>query len=154
MQSLVQFLLPAPLVHWSTYMQPNDERCVVQPLEPYDFIETVMIYCYVASHKKPISCVTHCVVCVFSCFPEKICSIQSSKDVHMGSSFQIFCVFKKECSKLIYRDNVPLHSINLNSTAVSVSIVNLTRTTTVTCKCHGEPEPCGTDITPGCMYAT
>ncbi|KAK3556612.1 hypothetical protein QTP70_010809 [Hemibagrus guttatus] len=67
----------------------------------------------------------------------------------MGSSFHIYCIFKKECNRLIYQDEVSLNYSSLNSTAVIMSVVNLTRTTTFTCKCQNEPEPCGTDIVPG-----
>ncbi|MCJ8729794.1 hypothetical protein PDJAM_G00110580 [Pangasius djambal] len=80
---------------------------------------------------------------------EKICSVHSNHEVHMGSSFQIYCIFKKECSRLIYQDEVSLNYSSLNSTVVIISIVNITRTTTFTCKCRNEPEPCGTDIVPG-----
>ncbi|KAL7832692.1 hypothetical protein SRHO_G00297100 [Serrasalmus rhombeus] len=80
---------------------------------------------------------------------EKICSIHSSKEVHMGSSFQVYCIFKKECTTLIFRDNVPLQCTSSNTTHVSLSIVNVTRATTLACRCEGNPEPCGTDITPG-----
>ncbi|XP_072540439.1 interleukin-12 receptor subunit beta-2 [Salminus brasiliensis] len=79
---------------------------------------------------------------------EKVCTIHASKEVHMGSSFQIYCVFKKECNKLIYQNKVPLHYTSFNLTAV-MSVVKLTQATTFTCKCHNHPEPCGTDITPG-----
>lgn len=95
------------------------------------------------------------IICiVFSCFLEKICSVHSKHEVHMGSSFQIYCIFKKECNRLIYQDEVSLNYSSLNSTVVIMNIVNLTRTTTFTCKCHNEREPCGTDIVPGCTYAT
>ncbi|KAG7326233.1 hypothetical protein KOW79_009634 [Hemibagrus wyckioides] len=80
---------------------------------------------------------------------EKICSVLSNHEVHMGSSFHIYCIFKKECNRLIYRDEVSFNHSSLNSTAVIMSVVNLTRTTTFTCKCQNEPEPCGTDIIPG-----
>ncbi|XP_060776005.1 interleukin-12 receptor subunit beta-2 [Neoarius graeffei] len=80
---------------------------------------------------------------------EKICSVHSKNEVHMGSSFQIYCIFKKECNRLIYQDEVSLNYSSLNSTVVIMNIVNLTRTTTFTCKCHNEREPCGTDIVPG-----
>ncbi|XP_060723494.1 interleukin-12 receptor subunit beta-2 [Tachysurus vachellii] len=80
---------------------------------------------------------------------EKICSVLSNHEVHMGSSFQIYCIFRKECNRLIYRDEVSFNYSSLNSTVVIMSIVNLTRTTTFTCKCQNEPEPCGTDIVPG-----
>ncbi|GAA6082138.1 interleukin-12 receptor subunit beta-2 isoform X1 [Tachysurus ichikawai] len=84
---------------------------------------------------------------------EKICSVLSNHEVHMGSSFQIYCIFRKECNRLIYRDEVSFNYSSLNSTVVIMSIVNLIRTTTFTCKCQNEPEPCGTDIVPGCTYA-
>lgn len=94
------------------------------------------------------------IICaVFSCFLEKICSVLSNHEVHMGSSFHIYCIFKKECNRLIYQDEVSLNYSSLNSTVVIMRIVNLTRTTTFTCKCRNEPEPCGTDIVPGCTYA-
>ncbi|XP_053492611.1 interleukin-12 receptor subunit beta-2 [Ictalurus furcatus] len=80
---------------------------------------------------------------------EKICSVLSNHEVHMGSSFHIYCIFKKECNRLIYQDEVSLNYSSLNSTVVIMRIVNLTRTTTFTCKCRNEPEPCGTDIVPG-----
>lgn len=94
------------------------------------------------------------IICpMFSCSLEKICSVYSNHEVHMGSSFKIYCIFKKECQRLIYQDEVSLNYSNLNSTVVIMSIVNLTQTTTFTCKCRNEPEPCGTDIIPGCTYA-
>ncbi|TSL22042.1 Interleukin-12 receptor subunit beta-2 [Bagarius yarrelli] len=80
---------------------------------------------------------------------EKICSVHSNHEVNMGSSFQIYCIFKKECKRLIYQDEVPLNYSSLNSSVVIMSIENLTRTTTFTCKCQNDPEPCGTDIVPG-----
>ncbi|KAF7711852.1 interleukin-12 receptor subunit beta-2 isoform X2 [Silurus meridionalis] len=80
---------------------------------------------------------------------EKICSVHSKHEVHMGSSFQIYCIFRKECNKLVFQDEVLLKHSSLNSTTVIMSIVNLTRSTTFTCKCQHEPEPCGTDIIPG-----
>uniref|UniRef100_W5KW27 Interleukin 12 receptor, beta 2a n=1 Tax=Astyanax mexicanus TaxID=7994 RepID=W5KW27_ASTMX len=79
---------------------------------------------------------------------DKICTIHSSKEVLMGSSFQIYCVFKNECNKIIYRDNVPLPYNSSNLTAV-MNIVKLTQATTFTCRCKDRPEPCGMDITPG-----
>ncbi|KAL6458073.1 hypothetical protein MHYP_G00333030 [Metynnis hypsauchen] len=81
---------------------------------------------------------------------EKICSIHSSKEVHMGSSVQIYCViFKKDCKTLIFRDNVQLQCTDCNTTHVRMSIENVTQATTLACRCEGNPEPCGTDITPG-----
>ncbi|XP_062853151.1 interleukin-12 receptor subunit beta-2 [Trichomycterus rosablanca] len=80
---------------------------------------------------------------------EEVCSVHSSKEVHMGSSFQIFCIFRKNCDKFVYRDEKLLNDSSQNSTAAIVKIVNLTRRTTFTCKCNNMPEPCGTDIIPG-----
>ncbi|KAF5899046.1 Interleukin-12 receptor subunit beta-2, partial [Clarias magur] len=78
----------------------------------------------------------------------KICSVHSNQEVLMGSSFTIYCIFKKNCDKLIYQDEMVLSDSSGNST-VAINIVNLTRTTTFTCKCVNEPEPCGADIVPG-----
>ncbi|KAM9482537.1 interleukin-12 receptor subunit beta-2 isoform 2-T2 [Clarias gariepinus] len=80
---------------------------------------------------------------------EKICSVHSNQEVLMGSSFTIYCIFKKECNKLVYQDEMVVSGSSWNSTVAIMNIVNLTRTTTFTCKCVNEPEPCGTDIVPG-----
>ncbi|KAI4883349.1 hypothetical protein NFI96_011197 [Prochilodus magdalenae] len=80
---------------------------------------------------------------------EKRCSVHASNEVHMGSSFPIYCVFKNECKARIYQDKKELQCSSCNSTYVRKDIVNLTQTTTFTCKCIGFSEPCGIDITPG-----
>ncbi|XP_026854616.2 interleukin-12 receptor subunit beta-2 [Electrophorus electricus] len=81
---------------------------------------------------------------------EKICIVHSSKEVHMGSSFQISCIFKKDCNKMIHQDEVLVNNkSSFNSTMAIMSIVNLTKHTTITCKCDDHVEPCGMDITPG-----
>ncbi|XP_076870906.1 interleukin-12 receptor subunit beta-2 [Brachyhypopomus gauderio] len=81
---------------------------------------------------------------------EQICIVHSSKEVHMGSSFQVSCISKKVCKKSIYQDGVEKNNaINFNSTVAVINVVNLTQSTTFTCKCGNHLEPCGMDITPG-----
>ncbi|XP_051987123.1 interleukin-12 receptor subunit beta-2-like [Xyrauchen texanus] len=82
---------------------------------------------------------------------ETVCTVRSSggKEVLVGSSFSIFCVFNKQCTKIIFRDKKEIEHASLNSSAVSVDVKNLTKFNTFTCKCKEDPEPCGIDITPG-----
>ncbi|XDV35711.1 hypothetical protein PO909_005605 [Leuciscus waleckii] len=79
-----------------------------------------------------------------------VCSVRSStgKEVLLGSNFTISCVFKKECTKQMFR-NGHIYKQFPKSNEVSVYVENLTALSIFTCKCMEDPEPCGIDITPG-----
>ncbi|XP_051996821.1 interleukin-12 receptor subunit beta-2-like isoform X1 [Xyrauchen texanus] len=80
-----------------------------------------------------------------------VCTVKSSggKEVLVGSNFTVSCLFKNQCTKLIFQDKKKLMHVEFNSSVVSVDVKNLTKFSIFTCKCMKDPEPCGIDITPG-----
>ncbi|KAG1938533.1 interleukin-12 receptor subunit beta-2 [Pimephales promelas] len=79
-----------------------------------------------------------------------VCTVSSStgKEVLLGSNFTVSCIFKKECTKQMFQDEIMYKQLP-NSNEVSVYVENLTKLSIFTCKCTEDPEPCGIDITPG-----
>jgi len=84
-----------------------------------------------------------------------VCTVSSStgKEVLLGSNFTVSCIFKKECTKQMFQDEIMYKQLP-NSNEVSVYVENLTKLSIFTCKCTEDPEPCGIDITPGCKLLT
>lgn len=84
-----------------------------------------------------------------------VCTVRSNrgKEVLLGSNFTVSCIFKKECTKQMFR-NGQIYKQFPYSNEVSVYVENLTTLSIFTCKCMEDPEPCGIDITPGCKLLT
>lgn len=78
-----------------------------------------------------------------------VCTVRSSagEEVLFGSNFTISCIFNKNCTKEIFRNN-KLIAFKPSSSVVSVE--NITELSTFACKCKDTQDLCGIDITPGC----
>ncbi|KAF4112282.1 interleukin-12 receptor subunit beta-2 isoform X2 [Onychostoma macrolepis] len=94
-----------------------------------------------------------CFILATGAHGETVCTVRSSKGekVLLGSNFTFSCIFNKQCTKLMFRDETLIKYKQFpNSSEVSVDVENLTVPSTFSCKCKVEySEPCGIDIKPG-----
>lgn len=91
------------------------------------------------------------VVAMLTCTGEKSCVIWSTVGsvIELGSSFQVFCVFKYKCT-FSMKDH-PLTEQTphrLNSTTVYFDVTNITMDKTYICECKDHPtlDSCGLDV--------
>ncbi|KAM3620479.1 uncharacterized protein V6R79_024118 [Siganus canaliculatus] len=87
------------------------------------------------------------------CAGEKSCAIQSSAGpvVQRGSSFEVYCTFKRTCKKrmISYPKPTP-QSQEYNTTTIYFKVANITEDRTYSCRCFSPLlDPCGLDIFAG-----
>ncbi|XP_059426915.1 interleukin-12 receptor subunit beta-2-like [Carassius carassius] len=94
-----------------------------------------------------------CIILATSAQGGTVCTVKSSKgeNVLLGSSFTFSCIFKKQCTKLMFWNRTQIKYKQFhNSSEVSADVENLTAPGTFSCNCKEErSEPCGIDIKTG-----
>ncbi|KAM4549445.1 interleukin-12 receptor subunit beta-2 isoform 1-T1 [Odontesthes bonariensis] len=92
------------------------------------------------------------VLAVQLCVGETSCFFWSTAgyEVHIGSSFEVYCTFNCKCKGSMYRDNniTPERHKEWNTTTIYLSVTNITEKRTYSCRCP-PGDPCGKDISAG-----
>ncbi|CAN9500601.1 unnamed protein product [Ophioblennius macclurei] len=96
------------------------------------------------------------VVAVQICIGKKACDIWSSVGdvIPLGSSFQVYCVFKEKCHFHMNDPSEPNQQpsrFDNNSTTLYYNVTNIAKNTTYSCDCTDRPalDSCGLDILTG-----